>query len=113
MLQRGLYEKLFERGLGQRKILHCRTSRIIELEPHRHTFSPGERTASWARILQKINRNQVEIDMKTGNQNELKKKDDNNNNNNNNKTRQTHEPECNRYERMSTTLVNDCGINNS
>ena len=25
-------------------------------------------------------------------------------------TRQTHEPECNRYERMSTTLVNDYGI---
>ena len=27
------------------------------------------------------------------------------------KTRQTDEPECNRYERMSTFLVNDCGIN--
>ena len=26
------------------------------------------------------------------------------------KSRQTHEPECNRYERMSTTRVNDCGI---
>ena len=29
------------------------------------------------------------------------------------KIKQTDEPECNRYERMSTILVNDCGRNNS